>query len=515
MAATKTKKLSDKLEEIKKMQNNWMQQRAAAEEKQAISSGKKSQKPKTGVKSSEKMRKEGTQDTISWVVGGSQTKKVQPKSLRARSASPARNSSGRTLNMSKGQRPARPSSGRLTSRSNPSSSRTSKSSQPSSRLSQRNGDETSVHSSNKSDEYQNNGKVPLNSSCSESDLLQAISQETIGDSLNESSSMHVHPNIDSGGGHAGLKDLQQHESLLNNHRMTRGKQNIPSSANLHLTADTDQMNSVQISHVCSRCGQHMIPPDHIPTLLIPCGHTFCEPCAEDRIKCPFCRTKVTSTAVNDSLQNIILGSTNRLNSDSEKNGMSNIFSSSSINSTIPKKEPLERIYRPSDYCDKEEDRRTKTTNEDKYSSSFISNNVEDFHSTFAQPKRELDLAEQFERYSEEFESLCIRCEAYECEEGEILKRIEKKSQEIDQQKKQISNITREQQKIEKEISSLQEKLSILSSHRNEFKRQCDVLEEVKKEDVEKLDSIRNTVKGLQKQREKIRFLARNMGMALD
>lgn len=38
-----------------------MQQRAAAEEKQAISSGKESQKPKTGVKTSEKMRKERPQ----------------------------------------------------------------------------------------------------------------------------------------------------------------------------------------------------------------------------------------------------------------------------------------------------------------------------------------------------------------------------------------------------------------------------------------------------------------------
>lgn len=53
------------------------------------------------------------------------------------------------------------------------------------------------------------------------------------------------------------------------------------------------------SHTCNICTDLMVPPDHAPILLFPCGHTFCSTCiSEYKIKysknqCPCCRAKVS------------------------------------------------------------------------------------------------------------------------------------------------------------------------------------------------------------------------------
>ena len=58
----------------------------------------------------------------------------------------------------------------------------------------------------------------------------------------------------------------------------------------------------------------MTPPHHTPTLLFPCGHTFCDKCVErskgeekegKKGKCPYCRSAITSSAVNHSLKDLI------------------------------------------------------------------------------------------------------------------------------------------------------------------------------------------------------------------
>jgi hypothetical protein len=59
-----------------------------------------------------------------------------------------------------------------------------------------------------------------------------------------------------------------------------------------------------------------LPPDHSPILLFPCGHTFCKICLKtfkqkSGRKCPFCRVKIESQAINISLQNLICTANNR------------------------------------------------------------------------------------------------------------------------------------------------------------------------------------------------------------
>ena len=63
------------------------------------------------------------------------------------------------------------------------------------------------------------------------------------------------------------------------------------------------------NHACQICYEVMCAPRR-PTLLSPCGHTFCSIClekvlAQRKASCPQCRTPVASSAVNFSLQTVI------------------------------------------------------------------------------------------------------------------------------------------------------------------------------------------------------------------
>lgn len=66
------------------------------------------------------------------------------------------------------------------------------------------------------------------------------------------------------------------------------------------------------TNTCSICFELMLPKDRSPTLLFPCGHTFCKICLASNAKktgkkvCPWCRTVIESQATNISLQNVIV-----------------------------------------------------------------------------------------------------------------------------------------------------------------------------------------------------------------
>lgn len=52
----------------------------------------------------------------------------------------------------------------------------------------------------------------------------------------------------------------------------------------------------------------MVAPDHEPTVLFPCGHTFCRACLRRRRsapKCPLCRQAIQSSTVNVPLRDLI------------------------------------------------------------------------------------------------------------------------------------------------------------------------------------------------------------------
>jgi hypothetical protein len=67
------------------------------------------------------------------------------------------------------------------------------------------------------------------------------------------------------------------------------------------------------TNTCPICYELMAGKVHQPTLLFPCGHTFCASCLQTHVEklgrknCPYCREVVASQAPNISLQQVIEG----------------------------------------------------------------------------------------------------------------------------------------------------------------------------------------------------------------
>lgn len=85
---------------------------------------------------------------------------------------------------------------------------------------------------------------------------------------------------------------------------------LASSAATAQRAENSLMKELA-SHTCPICYNLMASSQHAPTLLFPCGHSFCEQCITShcdthrREHCPVCREPIKSRAVNYALQQII------------------------------------------------------------------------------------------------------------------------------------------------------------------------------------------------------------------
>ncbi|EFJ40230.1 hypothetical protein VOLCADRAFT_108265 [Volvox carteri f. nagariensis] len=75
--------------------------------------------------------------------------------------------------------------------------------------------------------------------------------------------------------------------------------------------DTFLVKELESQNTCPVCYELMVPPQHAPVMLFPCGHSFCGRCLEQHIdrnkktQCPICRKKIESRAPNYSLQQLI------------------------------------------------------------------------------------------------------------------------------------------------------------------------------------------------------------------
>ena len=94
------------------------------------------------------------------------------------------------------------------------------------------------------------------------------------------------------------------ERLQNEVRQEMAKSAAAPGGEVHAALESHLEN-----HACQICYEVMCAPRR-PTLLSPCGHTFCSIClekvlAQPNASCPQCRTRVASSAVNFSLQTVI------------------------------------------------------------------------------------------------------------------------------------------------------------------------------------------------------------------
>ncbi len=123
--------------------------------------------------------------------------------------------------------------------------------------------------------------------------------------------------------------LQQLTYKLTNHiQENLKKQHLNSELQQSEVCDTilsriDDFVSRELSSFCCPiCYEIMAPPNRLPMLLFPCGHTFCQLCLEQHIQrravsastmttsgggrsCPYCRETIESRAINQSLKELV------------------------------------------------------------------------------------------------------------------------------------------------------------------------------------------------------------------
>lgn len=82
---------------------------------------------------------------------------------------------------------------------------------------------------------------------------------------------------------------------------------------------TKEVKNELSSNICSICLELMIPPNHQPMLLFPCGHNLCRSCLFEDVpkgyskkepkrqhtSCPLCRQVIISHVLNRNLMNLI------------------------------------------------------------------------------------------------------------------------------------------------------------------------------------------------------------------
>ncbi|XP_077978926.1 uncharacterized protein LOC144434348 [Glandiceps talaboti] len=520
MASKKTKSgkndsdVADRLREIKQMQASWMKQRQMQHE-----SGNQDPEPTRGREQTNKQKKSTAPpskanitkkepDACVWVIGSGQKKK-KSSSVRARSSSPAR----RITTSSSGGSSSTGSGSRMSSRSN--SGRTPTYGKPPTPKTNSAG---SVTNQKKRSDYKPE-RERRNIYGSEPDLSTfESSNQTPNQHFNHQANRtsansfdkgatynierihHVTPpstatddlnNDDDGegliGGSKKLMDPEMFNKLADQ-IANRVKAEIEQEQYIrprrtNYNEDDDAISS----HKCSKCKQLMIPPDHTPTLLIPCGHTFCEACAEDRIKCPTCRTKVSSVACNTTLQAIIQDFFEK------KPATGGLHSGTTSSSTQDHGQSQRKQYSPANYVD----RGQKHRQNDEYN---------------FQTQRTENSVELGRHYAEEYQSLMIRAEALQNEKENIHDNFEEVAHKLNKQKKQMGNIEREEQKLIDQIAELQERLETLQTHKNEYQEKLKELEDTQQEDTQRLAMIDETLKTIHNSMEKAKMLAGNFNV---
>nr|CAG4707785.1 unnamed protein product [Naegleria fowleri] len=83
--------------------------------------------------------------------------------------------------------------------------------------------------------------------------------------------------------------------------------------------DENFLTNEMENHKCAICFEIMLDKEHEPMMIVPCGHCFCRNCLQllTTQKCPTCRSKIKSLAVNFALKQVI-NSYNDLKMQKEK-----------------------------------------------------------------------------------------------------------------------------------------------------------------------------------------------------
>ncbi|XP_070566990.1 micronuclear linker histone polyprotein-like [Ptychodera flava] len=304
--------VADRLREIKQMQANWMSQRERHQESggsgvfDSTSTGRQEENHKKTPNSTpaKKASTKKEPDPYMWIISSGQKKKKS--SVRARSASPAARTS--TSSSSSGSRTSsRQNSSRNSTHAKPPTPKSTSSVATSAQKKER----ASYAESGKQKRQVYSSEPDLNSVDTDSHGLESDSRKHRTNSIDkgamynlENSDIRTTSNTASNTQNENIsgtreKPLSSTGGLMAPDMFDKLADQIASRVKAEIEQEREQEeysrprrvmshdggenDDVISSHKCSKCKQLMVPPDHTPTLLIPCGHTMCEACAEDRI----------------------------------------------------------------------------------------------------------------------------------------------------------------------------------------------------------------------------------------
>jgi hypothetical protein len=228
-------------------------------------------------------------------------------------------------------------------------------------------------------------------------------------------------------------------------------------------------------HCCPICLELMAPPSNAPVLLFPCGHTFCASCvkAQSRTahhdKCACCRAKITSTAPNISLQNII---ENFLKKRSEMT-----------------QQQRNQHHPPASSSQSNTD--SSATHE--FGSGIDAN---------------------AEKYYRDYRAFSIRCEVLRNEMEELLTESEALKSKRRSGRVVLGQLATDKKRLEAEIQRMQMELQLTVEHMHEQEARLTVAEEEWKTNDKRLQVVESTLQGVVQQKDKCKLLVRGLAPQL-
>ncbi|CAH1238503.1 Hypp5597 [Branchiostoma lanceolatum] len=252
------------------------------------------------------------------------------------------------------------------------------------------------------------------------------------------------------------------------------------------------------THKCQVCSSLMVPPDHRPMLVIPCGHTFCTACVRHTDTCPGCGQEVSSLTCNIMLQQIIVENKNKRKPKTREH--SNIHISSANHTYAPQK----YSGGTSRFDSLSEKNKTAPSSVKKRDSGYRGDGK---HKSYH--------GNRGEDYVEKYHTLTMRCEVLETEADGIKEKMETVAKQLEREQKQVAGIEKQEESLREQIKMLEEKINSLQSHKEGYIDTCDELEGQHFNLASKLSMVEDTLQSLTLERDKVRILAHNFDPSIN
>ncbi|KAK7493209.1 hypothetical protein BaRGS_00015546 [Batillaria attramentaria] len=214
------------------------------------------------------------------------------------------------------------------------------------------------------------------------------------------------------------------------------------------------------SHRCPLCSTLMLQAEHLPMLVVPCGHTICKVCAGSHNTCRLCGTRVASLTTNIMLQQIIQEFHRKRNR--RRAGNANTSNSQDPSSG----RPTTRSVQPS-----------------------------------------VSYATQLRNFMEREEALQEEAKNARKEREQMVSLAKRALRQLDA-------IQREEDMLLEQQQELEEKLRVIREHKDEYSGECQRLQAQQKESEERVALVEKTLQSLGEEIDKVRFLAEGQAEAV-